>query len=368
MRIGIPKEIKDHEFRVGMTPEGVRALCRQGHTVWVQSGAGEGSGYPDVAYEAAGARIAKSLEEVYRASDLIVKVKEPLPPEYPLLREGQILMTFLHLAANPTLARVLVERGVSAIAYETVEEGGRLPLLIPMSEVAGRLSVLLGAYYLQRTQGGRGVLLGGIPGVLPARVLVLGCGTVGRNAIQMAVGLGAQVVALNRWLPPMRELDALYRGRVLFRLLEDAVVEEEALQADLVIGAVLIPGGRAPYLIRKETVSRMKPGSVIVDVSIDQGGCVETSRPTTHSHPVYEVDGVLHYCVPNIPAAVPRTATQALANVTLPYILRVAREGLERAVDAWPALARGLNVHQGRIVHPEVARALDREGAPSPSD
>jgi alanine dehydrogenase len=359
MDIGIPREIKDQEHRVAMIPGGVRALTRAGHTVFLEKSAGHGSGISDEEYLQSGATILNDAAELYERSGLILKVKEPLPVEYPHLREGQILFTFLHLAANPALTRVLIAQKVTAIAYETVEGGGgTLPILIPMSEVAGRMAVIIGTQYLQKRYGGSGILLGGVPGVEPGRVLILGSGTVGRNAARVAVGLGAQVILMNPWIAPLQLLDELWGGRVMTLAMNDHNVEGEAVKADLVIGAVLIPGARSPYLVSKETVSRMKKGSVIVDVSIDQGGCVETSRPTTHSDPVFEVNGVLHYCVANIPGIVPRTATYALSNITLPYVIRLADLGVVKACREDAGFSKGLNVYQGKMTHPSVAEAL----------
>jgi alanine dehydrogenase len=356
MKIGIPREIKDNEFRVAMTPSGVRALTLAGHTVDVEKGAGEGSGILDETFRDAGAAILSTAGEIYGRADVIVKVKEPLPSEYPHLREGQILFTFLHLAANLPLTQALMDRGVTAIAYETVaEEGGTLPILTPMSEVAGRMSVILGAQYLQRPHGGSGILLGGVPGVSPGRVLILGSGVVAQNAARMAVGLGAQVVMLCPWIGPLRHLDDLYQGRVMTVAMNEQNLEEEIRQADLVIGAVLVPGAKAPRLITRAMIRRMKKGSLIVDISIDQGGCAETSRPTTHSDPVYEVDGVLHYCVANIPGIVPRTSTFALSNATLPYVRRLADMGASEAFKEDPGFLKGVNVHRGRVTSRPVA-------------
>lgn len=358
MIIGVPKEIKDHEFRVGLTPGGARALAQAGHRVLVEAGAGAGSGLEDAQYKAAGAELIADKPTLFERADLIVKVKEPLEPEYPLFRKSQALFTYLHLAADRRLTEALLERQVFAIAYETVERSDRsLPILRPMSEVAGRLSVQIGAHYLERTQGGRGVLLGGVPGVAPGRVVILGAGIVGTHATQIAVGLGAQVTVFNLSLERLEALDALYQGRVATMAPHPEWIEQAVLEADLVIGAVMVPGGRTPVLVSRKTVSRMKKGAVIVDVAVDQGGCVETTRPTSHSDPVYVVDGVLHYAVPNIPGIVPHTATFALTNASLPFILRLAELGPEQAVRTDPVLAKGLNLAYGRVTCRAVAGA-----------
>ena len=358
MIIGVPKEIKDHEFRVGLTPGGARVLTQAGHRVLVEAGAGVGSGLEDEQYKAAGAELVADKPALFERADLIVKVKEPLESEYPLFRKGQALFTYLHLAANRRLTEALLERQVFAIAYETVERPDRsLPILQPMSEVAGRLSVQIGAHYLERTQGGRGVLLGGVPGVAAGKVVVLGAGVVGTQAIRVAVGLGAQVTVFNLDRGRLEALDALYQGRVVTMVSDPAWVEAAVLEADLLIGAVMVTGARTPVLVKRETVSRMKKGAVIVDVSVDQGGCVETTRPTSHSDPVYTVDGVLHYAVPNIPGIVPHTSTFALTNASLPFILRLAGSGPEEAVQADPVLAKGLNLAYGRVTCRAVAEA-----------
>jgi len=358
MIIGVPKEIKDHEYRVSVTPEGVRALSHAGHELVVEPSAGIGSGYSDEEYRQAGAKIADSKEQVFRAASLIVKVKEPQLSECPLLRPGQVLFTYLHLASSSELTKALLEAKVTAIAYETVEaKDGTLPVLKPMSEIAGRLSVQIGARYLEKTQGGRGLLLAGVPGVEPAKVVVLGAGVVGSSATHIAVGMGAQVTVINLDIERLRYLDDLYRGRVVTRASTQDAIEESVKAADLLIGAVLVPGSRAPKLVSREMVSRMKPGSVIVDVAVDQGGCIETSKPTTHSNPVYTVDGVLHYCVANMPGIVPRTSTHALTNATLPYLLRLASSGVGTAVGADAGLAKGVNLLQGRVTCRGVAEA-----------
>jgi alanine dehydrogenase len=358
MIIGVPKEIKDHEFRVGLTPGGARALAQAGHRVLVEAGAGVGSGLEDDAYRAAGADMTTDKKALFERADLIVKVKEPQEPEYSLFRKGQALFTYLHLAADRRLTEALLERQVFAVAYETVERADRsLPILQPMSEVAGRLSVQIGAHYLERTQGGRGVLLGGVPGVASGKVVVLGAGVVGTQAIRIAVGLGAQVTAINLDRGRLEALDALYQGRIVTMASDPAWIEAAVLDADLVIGAVMVTGARTPVLVTRETVRRMKKGAVIVDVAVDQGGCVETTRPTSHSDPIYTVDGVLHYAVPNIPGIVPHTATFALTNASLPFILRLAESGPEQAVRTDPALAKGLNLAYGRVTCRAVAEA-----------
>lgn len=359
MIIGVPKEIKDHEFRVALTPSGAGRLVEAGHRVLIEAGAGAGSGLEDERYRAAGVEVLADKPSLFERSDLIVKVKEPLAQEYPLFRKGQALFTYLHLAADRRLTEALLERHILAIAYETVERPDRsLPILKPMSEVAGRLSVQVGAHFLERTQGGRGVLLGGVPGVPNGRVVILGAGVVGSHATQMAVGLGAQVTVFNLDRERLEAMDTMYRGRVVTMTPNPDWVEKAVIEADLVIGAVLVPGGRAPKVIGRDTVGRMKKGAVIVDVSVDQGGCVETTRPTSHSDPVYLVDGVLHYAVPNIPGIVPETSTFALTNASFPFILRLAERGPEQAIRADPALAKGLNLAYGRVTCRAVAEAF----------
>ena len=365
MRIGVPKEIKVHEHRVGLVPAGVRELVAAGHSVLVETQAGAGIGVSDQDYMRAGATIAPDASAVFAASDLIVKVKEPQPEECRMLRPGQVLFTYLHLAANPALARTLMQSGVTAIAYETVTaEDGSLPLLTPMSEVAGRMAVQVGASTLQKANGGLGILLGGVPGVAPARVLILGGGVAGTNAAEIAVGFKADVTVVDRSLKRLRELDAQFGGRVKTVASTAASIEQLVREADLVIGAVLVPGAAAPKLVTRETVRGMKPGSVLVDISIDQGGCFETSRPTTHAEPTYTVNGVVHYCVTNMPGAVPRTSTFALTNATLPYVKALANFGWQEALLRDPYLAQGLNVHAGAITHPVVAAALGIECRP----
>lgn len=358
MIIGVPKEIKDHEFRVGLTPGGARVLAQAGHRVLVEGGAGVGSGLDDAQYKAAGAEVTSDKKALFERADLVVKVKEPLEPEYPLFRKGQALFTYLHLAADRRLTEALLERQVFALAYETVERPDRsLPILQPMSEVAGRLSVQIGAHYLERTNGGRGVLLGGVPGVAGGKVVVLGAGVVGTQAIRIAVGLGAQVTVFNLDRRRLEALDALYQGRIVTMASDPAWIEAAVLEADLVIGAVMVTGAKTPVLVKRETVSRMKKGAVIVDVSVDQGGCVETTRPTSHADPIYTVDGVLHYAVPNIPGIVPHTSTFALTNASFPFILRLAESGPEQAVRTDPVLAKGLNLAYGRVTCRAVAEA-----------
>src|SRR5881394_1019981 len=357
MKVGVVKEIKTDEYRVALTPAGARELVQRGHDVTIETGAGVGSAFADDAYRAAGARIA-GVDDVWAQSELLLKVKEPVAEEYPRLREGLVLFTYLHIAADEPLTRALAESGVTAVAYETVEtDDGRLPLLAPMSEIAGRLAAQAGAYFLEKPLGGRGLLLGGVPGVAPGRVLVIGGGAVGYNAAVIALGLGANVTILERSADRMRYLDEILSGRVSLVMSSTLQIEESAVEADVVIGAVLIPGAVAPKLITREMVTAMKDGAVLADVAIDQGGCAETSRPTTHSEPVYKVDGVTHYCVANMPGAVPITSTKALTNVTLPYVEAIADQGLAEAVARDPALARGVNVLDGKITYEAVADA-----------
>jgi alanine dehydrogenase len=358
MRVGLLKEIKSNEHRVGLTPTAVREYVAHGHDVLVEAGAGVGAGYTDEAFATAGAEIAADADQVFGRSELIVKVKEPQPVEWARLTDRHILFTYLHLAPDPAQAEGLLQSGCAAIAYETVTDArGGLPLLAPMSEVAGRIAVFSAAETLLKHNGGMGLLLCGVPGVPPARVCVLGGGVVGANAARMAVGLNAEVVVMERSIPRMRELDDLYQGRILTRYSTQGAVEEEILKADVVIGAVLVAGAAAPKLVRREHLSQMKPGSVLVDVSIDQGGCFETSRPTTHAEPTYVVDGVVHYCVANMPGAAPRTSSEALVHATLSFGLALADRGLD-ALARDPHLARGLNVLKGELTHPAVADAL----------
>ena len=361
MRVGCPKEIKNHEYRVGLTPGAVREYAAHGHEVLVETGAGAGIGADDNAYRAAGAQIAGTAAEVFAKSDMIVKVKEPQPQEWAQLREGQILYTYLHLAPDPEQTRGLLASGVTAVAYETVtDERGGLPLLAPMSEVAGRLSIQAGATALQKPNGGRGVLLGGVPGVPPGKVAVLGGGVVGLHAARMAAGLGADVTVLDRSIPRLRQLDDIFAGRVNTRYSTVEALEEECFSADLIIGAVLIPGAAAPKLVTREMLSGIRKGAVLVDVAIDQGGCFETSHPTTHADPTFAVDGVIHYCVANMPGAVPVTSAHALNNATLHHGLQLADKGLKALADD-PHLRNGLNVHRGRITNRAVAEALGYE-------
>ncbi|AZO57943.1 MAG: alanine dehydrogenase [Mesorhizobium sp.] len=361
MRVGCPKEIKNHEYRVGLTPGSVREYVAHGHEVLVEAGAGAGIGADDNAYRAAGATIAKAAADVFAKSDMIVKVKEPQPNEWVQLRDGQILYTYLHLAPDPEQTKGLLASGVTAIAYETVtDDRGGLPLLAPMSEVAGRLSIQAGATALQKANGGRGVLLGGVPGVLPGKVTVLGGGVVGLHAAKMAAGLGADVTIIDRSIPRLRQLDDIFGGRVHTRYSTVEALEDECFSADIVVGAVLIPGAAAPKLVTREMLSGMKKGSVLVDVAIDQGGCFETSHATTHADPTYEVDGVIHYCVANMPGAVPVTSAHALNNATLHHGLQLADKGLKALVDDHH-LRNGLNVHKGKITNRAVAEALGYE-------
>ena len=359
MKIGVPKEIKVHEYRVGLVPAGVRELVNAGHSVVVQTGAGSGIGFGDADYQAAGASIAATAADVFGGAELIVKVKEPQISECKLLKSGQVLFTYLHLAADKAQAQGLIDSGATAIAYETVTAvDGSLPLLTPMSEVAGRMSVQVGASSLQKANGGFGVLLGGVPGVPPAKVVILGGGVSGTHAAEMAVGLGADVTVVDRSVKRLRELSALFGNRLKTAYSTAHTIEELVRDADLVIGAVLIAGAAAPKLVTRAMVKSMKAGAVLVDIAIDQGGCFETSRPTTHAEPTYVVDGVIHYCVTNMPGAVPRTSTFALTNATLPYVRAIADLGWRAALAKDAGLARGLNVHAGQITHEAVARDL----------
>ncbi|MBI4694816.1 MAG: alanine dehydrogenase [Gammaproteobacteria bacterium] len=365
MKIGVPKEIKANEYRVGMTPGGVRELVSHGHQLVVETGAGHGINASDEHYRQAGAEIAASAAAVFAAAELIVKVKEPQPVECGMLRPGQVLFTYLHLAADAKLTHALAATGATGIAYETVTaDDGSLPLLAPMSEVAGRLSIQAGARCLEREAGGAGMLLGGVPGVAPAEVLVIGGGVVGTNAIQMALGLEARVTVLDKSLPRLRDLEARFGGQLNTIFATRDALEHHLARADLVVGAVLVPGAAAPKLISRELLKRMKPRSVIVDVAIDQGGCAETSRPTTHAEPTFVVDDVVHYCVANMPGAVPRTSTYALTNATLPYVLRIADLGAVRAMADDRHLRNGLNVYDGKITHEVVAAAVGAQYAP----
>ncbi len=364
MRIGVAREIKTDEYRVALTPAGARELVLKGHDVLIETTAGDGSSFPDSDYERAGAEIV-SVDDVWNRAELLLKVKEPIAVEYRRLREGLVLFTYLHIAADAPLTHALADSGIVAVAYETVEtDDRRLPLLAPMSEIAGRLAAQAGAHFLEKPLGGRGVLLGGVPGVAPGRVLVLGGGIVGYNSAIIALGLGAQVTILERSIDRMRHLDEILSGRVSLVMSSTLQIESSIADADVVIGAVLIPGARAPKLVTRAMLKEMKPGAVIVDVAIDQGGCFETSHPTTHTDPVYTVDGILHYCVANMPGGVPITSTKALTNATLPYVEEIADNGLARAVARDRSLARGVNVVEGKIVYEAVAEAHDLEFTP----
>ncbi|NUM57897.1 MAG: alanine dehydrogenase [Bdellovibrionaceae bacterium] len=362
MIIGVPKEIKISENRVGITEAGVKQLVREGHTVIIEKEAGVGSQITNEQFEKAGAKIIDTKAEVYKKADMIMKVKEPLPDEYELLRENQILYTYLHLAAEPKLTKVLCERKVKSVAYETIQlEDGSLPLLKPMSEVAGRMATQIGAFYLQKDHGGKGVLLGGVTGVKPAKVTIIGAGVVGTNAAKMAMGLGANVTILDVNTARLEYLDDIFQGRLMTLYSNTKNIEESVRDCDLLIGGVLITGQKAPTLVSKELISSMSKGSVVVDVAVDQGGCIETCRPTSHQHPTYEVDGVIHYCVPNMPGVVPRTSTYALTNVTLKYGSMIAAMGLEEAVAKDKALRKGVNVYGGYVCYEPVAKDLQME-------
>lgn len=367
MIIAVPKEIKTREYRVAMTPAGVRTLVEDGHRVLIQQTAGLGSGIGDDQYRAVGAELAPTAEELYARGELIVKVKEPLPDEYPLLRPGQVLFTYLHLAAAPEVTRALLAREVAGVAYETVEcADGSLPLLHPMSEIAGRMAVQVGAHYLQKENGGKGILLGGAPGVRPGKVAILGGGTVGGNALRIAIGMGADVTVIDLDSRRLGELDDHYGNRILTLISNSQNIEDEICRADLVIGAVLVTGARAPLLIKRDMLGKMSEGSVIVDVAVDQGGCVETIHPTTHDNPVYTVDGVIHYGVANMPGAVSHTSTYALTNVTLPYVRKIAALGLAEAVRTDEALRKGVNTYGGLLCNQPVALAQDLPWRPCP--
>jgi alanine dehydrogenase len=357
MIIGIPKEIKIEEFRVGLTPIGVQELKQDGHVVLVETHAGEGSGFPDEAYLKAGAEIA-AREDIYAKAGLIVKVKEPLAQEFGLLREGQAIFTYLHLAPNRPLTEALVKKGVTGLAYETLTQDNTLPLLAPMSEIAGRMAPLMGAFYLQKFKGGSGILATGASGVRPARIVVLGAGVVGTNAARVASQLGMETVIMNKGAERLRKIDELFMGRVETLPLTGQTIAQEIRNADIIIGAVLVPGGRTPVLITRPMLKTMKKGSVLVDVSVDQGGCAETSKPTTHDEPVYEVDGILHYCVANMPGAYPRTSTLALTNATLPYVKIIAGKGIEKAIQEDPAVRSALNTFQRKIVNKALAESF----------
>ncbi len=362
MIVGVPKEIKTDEYRVAIIPVGVEELTRAGHQVLIQTGAGQGSGINDDQYSVHGAEIVASADEIWKRADLIVKVKEPLPQEWPSMRPGQMVFTYFHFAADEPLTRAVMQSGITAIAYETIKDSrGNLPLLTPMSEVAGRMSIQEGAKYLERPFEGRGILLGGVPGVLPANVVILGAGVVGANAAKVAAGLGANVAILDINLDRLRYLDDVMPRNVTTLFSDRHNILDSINRADLLIGAVLIPGARAPYLVRGEDLKRMSPGAVIIDVAIDQGGCIETSKPTTHSKPTYKVNDVIHYCVTNMPGAVGRTSTYALTNVTLPYVLQLAKKGLDRAMEENTALAQGVNVRKGKVTNPAVAATFGLE-------
>lgn len=358
MIVGVPKEVKDHEARVGLVPSGAAALKEAGHRVLVETQAGAGSSIPDKDYLDAGAEVLATAREVWTEADLVVKVKEPQRSEYGFFRPGLILFTYLHLAPLPELTRKLIESKINSVAYETIRErDGSLPLLTPMSEVAGRMAVQVGAQYLEKPNGGRGILLGGVPGVAPANVAILGGGVVGHQSAKMAVGLGAHVTIIDRNIERLRQLDDIYASQVVTLASNIVTIRDTLRQADLVVGAVLIPGASAPKLVRREMLQSMRKGAVMVDVAIDQGGCFETSHATTHTDPVYVVDGVLHYCVSNMPAAVPHTSTFALTNATFPYLAELCAKGLERACKENPAIGEGVNTYQGQITYPGVAES-----------
>ena len=364
MIVGVPKEIKDNEYRVAMTPGGARQLVEAGHQVWVETSAGEGSGFPNAQYQEAGAKIVPTDGDAWGAQ-MVIKVKEPQPSEYDFLRADLVLFTYLHLAAEERLTHEMMQRGLTGIAYETVElPNGSLPLLTPMSEVAGRMAIQVGAQYLEKMNGGRGKLLGGVPGVLPANVVIIGAGVVGTNAAQMALGVGAQVFIIDINVDRLRYLDEVLGGRLITLSSNPLTIAEAVRRADLLVGAVLIKGAKAPKLVTREMISTMTPGSVIVDVAVDQGGCVETTHATTHSDPTFLVDGVVHYCVANMPGAVPRTSTYALSNATLPYAARLASMGAEATMQADSSLAKGVNTYKGKLTYPGVAEAFDLEYTP----
>jgi alanine dehydrogenase len=360
MRVGIPTETKNNEFRVAITPAGVAELTRRGHEVLVQAGAGEGSAIADTDFKATGAQLVSTADEVWAAAELVLKVKEPIPAEYARLRRGQVLFTFLHLAASRSCTEALLASGITSIAYETVQTAtGELPLLAPMSEIAGRLSAQVGAYHLMRTQGGRGLLMGGVPGVEPADVVVIGGGTAGYNAARLANGMGAQVTVLDININKLRKLDAAFGGQVRTRYSSTYDLEDVVKRADLVIGAVLVPGAKAPKVISNSLVAQMKPGAVLVDIAIDQGGCFEDSRPTTHDNPTFAVHDTVFYCVTNMPASVPKTSTFALTNATMPYVIKLADHGWKAACQSDPTLAKGLSSHDGALLCQQVAADLD---------
>jgi alanine dehydrogenase len=358
--VGLPKEIKDNEYRVGLTPAGVRALTDAGHRVIVEKNAGEGSGFPDALYQKAGAQIIDSADDVWAQADMIVKVKEPIEPEYPRMRESQLLFTYLHLAPDRQLTNQLLQRKVTGIAYETItDRKGTLPLLTPMSEVAGRMAIQVGAHYLEKMAGGRGILLGGVPGVPAARVVIIGGGVVGTNAAKMAVGLGAHVTIIDNNLDRLRELDDIFLSKISTLASSAYMIHDAISTADLIVGAVLVPGAAAPRLVTRGMLKDVQNGAVIVDVAVDQGGCIETTHPTTHSDPTYYVEGVLHYCVANMPGAVPRTSTFALTNATLPYALKLANKGFFEAIRSDPGLKKGVNTYAGHCTYEAVAQSQD---------
>src|SRR5215475_786222 len=365
MLIGVPKEIKTHEYRVGLVPASARELIHHGHQVLVQTGAGGGIGFDDAAYKAVGCEIAASAQDVFAKAEMIVKVKEPQPVECKMLRKGQLLFTYLHLAPDPDQTHGLLESGCTAVAYETVTSPrGGLPLLAPMSEVAGRMSIQVGAHCLEKAQGGAGILLGGVPGVAPARVIIIGGGVSGTHAARMAIGMEAKVTVLDRSIERLRELDEVFGSRLTTMYSTVDAIEHNVLNADLVVGAVLVPGAAAPKLVTREMVKRMRPGSVLVDIAIDQGGCFETSHATTHADPTYVVDGVIHYCVANMPGGVARTSTFALNNATLPFAIALANKGWRQACHDDPHLRHGLNIHDGQVVYKAVAQALNLKYTP----
>ena len=358
MIVGLPKEIKDNEYRVGLTPAGVRALKDAGHEIRVEANAGAGSGFEDSLYERAGATIVASADDVWASAEMIVKVKEPIAPEYPRMREGQLLFTYLHLAPVPELTQELLKRRVTGIAYETItDRRGTLPLLTPMSEVAGRMVIQVGAHYLEKMSGGRGILLGGVPGVPAARVVIIGGGVVGTNAAKIAVGMGAHVTIIDNNLDRLRELDDIFLSKISTLASSAYMIQDAISQADLIVGAVLVPGAAAPKLVTRSMLKEVPNGAVIVDVAVDQGGCIETTHPTTHSNPTYYVEGVLHYCVANMPGAVPRTSTFALTNATLPYALKLAKKGFLQAITSDPGLKEGVNTYAGHCTYEAVASA-----------
>lgn len=358
MIVGLPKEIKDNEYRVGLTPAGVRALSDAGHQVIVEKNAGEGSGFEDALYQRAGAQIIDSADDVWASAEMIVKVKEPIATEYPRMREGQLLFTYLHLAPDHELTKQLLERNVTGIAYETItDRRGTLPLLTPMSEVAGRMAIQVGAHYLEKMSGGRGILLGGVPGVPAARVVIIGGGVVGTNAAKIAVGMGAHVTIIDNNLDRLRELDDIFLSKISTLASSAYMIHDAISHSDLIIGAVLVPGAAAPKLVTKNMLKDVPNGSVIVDVAVDQGGCIETTHPTTHSNPTYYVEGVLHYCVANMPGAVPRTSTFALTNATLPYTLKLANKGFYKAIMEDAGLKAGVNTYRGHCTYEAVAAA-----------